>query len=111
MAGYAELFVDQFSDYSTIITLTNSDGSFTNLSGYSVVSQIRSSYSTQNSTANLTCTITDAANGNITISLPANVSANISPGRYFYDVRTMSPAGANTRILQGILELSADVTR
>ena len=111
MAGYVEIFVDQFSDYSTVITITNSDGSFTNLAGYSVVSQIRTSYTTANATANLICFVSDAANGNVTLSVPANLSITIPPGRYYYDIRTMSPTGANNRIMQGIFELAADVSR
>jgi hypothetical protein len=45
MAAITNLYIDAGSDYSIIVTVSDSTGSIINLSGYTVKSQIRKSYS------------------------------------------------------------------
>lgn len=113
MAGYAEITLDQGTTYSTVITINDEDtGLAVNISGYTISSQIRKSYYSANATANLTCTIAaNAATGNVTLSMNAATSGNISPGRYVYDVLSVSPASVSTRLVEGIITITPRVTR
>ena len=59
MATISNLFIDQGSDFSAIITLKNQDGSTLNLTGFTVASQFRKSYQSSSAT-NFTVTVYDA---------------------------------------------------
>ena len=110
MAMSAYLDIDQGSDFTTEITLENDDDTPMNLTGFSVYSQFRKSYSAM--TANsFVCTITNAATGKISLTLPGATSSNIKPGRYLYDVEIVSPSGQKTRVVEGIITLNPEITK
>lgn len=114
MSAYVELFIDQGSAFNSIINLSDDITNMNvNIAGYTVRSQMRRSYYSANATANLTCTITDANNGEITISLTSGQTANIKAGRYVFDVETITEAPSNvvSRILEGIITVTPRVTR
>jgi hypothetical protein len=112
MAGYVELFIDQGTTFNTIINiaddLTNAN---VNVESYIVRSQLRRSYYSANASANVTCTVTDAANGQILLSLTASQTANLKAGRYLFDVQATTPANVVNRLLEGIITVSPGVTR
>jgi hypothetical protein len=58
-----------------------------------------------------TVNISDAANGTITMGLTAANTANIKAGRYVYDVEIEDGQGSVTRIFEGIVTVSPNVTR
>lgn len=111
MAAYVELYMDQGATFNNIINisddLTNAD---INISGYSVTSQMRRSYYSSNASANITCTITDAATGEITLSLTPQETANIKSGRYLFDVLIHTPVSV-VRLLEGIITVTPRVTK
>ena len=112
MAAFVELYMDQGATFNNIISisddLTNAD---INIAGYVVTSQMRRSYYSVNATANIVCTITDAANGTITMSLGAANTSNIKAGRYVFDLQTTDTVGAITRVLEGTITVLPEVTR
>jgi hypothetical protein len=110
MATISNLYVDQGSTYSNIITVTASNGQALDLSGYSVASQMRKSY--QSSTYHsFTATVYDAANGKIRLQLTDEQSGAIPAGRWLYDVEIESTSGARTRVVQGIVTVQPQITR
>lgn len=112
MAAYVELYMDQGTTFNSVINLTNDlTNANINVFGYSVTSQMRRSYYSANATANLTCTITNAQNGEITLSLNANTTANIKSGRYLFDVKLVDNVGVTSRVLEGIITVTPRVTR
>jgi hypothetical protein len=112
MATFEELYIDQGTDYSKKIVLRDeSTNSLINVSGYTVRSQMRRSFYSTNASANITCTITDGANGEITLSLTPNVTSNIKAGRYIYDVETVDANNITTRIREGIINIYPEITR
>jgi hypothetical protein len=111
MASYAELIVDQGSDFNTILTLTDDNTNLPiNVLGYSISANVKRSYYSVNNSAVFTTTINDAANGNVTISLSSSVTKDVKPGRYVYDVKVTSPSNSVTRIVEGILTLTPRVS-
>ena len=108
---YAELTVDQGTTYESTLDLVNDDGSAINVTNYIFSGQIRKSYYSNNSTANLTITVSNAANGNIIISLNAATTTNIKAGRYLYDVKMTDTANTVTRVVEGIITITPQVTK
>ena len=112
MAAYVELFVDQGATFNNIINLTDDiTNANINISGYIVRSQMRRSYYSVNASAVINCTITNAAQGEITMNLNANTTANIKAGRYLFDLETVDILGNVSRVLEGIITVTPSVTR
>ena len=110
MAVYSNLTIDQGTDFSSNIDVTDADGDRFNLTGYTAKGQIRKSY--QSSTAvDFTCTVSNAAAGIVTISLTAAQSNGMKAGRFVYDIEITSSGGAKTRVLEGQVEITPGVTQ
>jgi hypothetical protein len=110
MATVSNLFVDAGSNYSNIITVAASNGQSIDLTGYSVASQMRKSY--QSSTAyNFTASVYSAASGKVRLQLTDIQSAAIPAGRWLYDVEITSPTGTKTRVVEGIVTVSPQITQ
>jgi hypothetical protein len=109
MVAYIHLVVDQGTDFENILVLADDvTNEIINVSSYVVTSQMRHGYYSANST-NLTCAISDAANGEISISLTAGQTANIRAGRYVFDVKANTGADI-VRLLEGVIEITPAVT-
>lgn len=110
MAGYAELTLEQGADFTTTVTVNGSNGSPTNLLNYTAAAQLRKSY--YSSTANnFTVTISNAANGELTMAMTAANTANLTAGRMVYDLLITSPTSIKTRVVEGIATILPSVTR
>jgi hypothetical protein len=110
MATVANIFVDQGSDYSNIITVTSTTGQALDLTGYTVASQMRKSYTSTTAYA-FTASIYVAAQGKVRIQLTATQSEAIPPGRYLYDLEVTSGAGAKKRVVEGIVTVTPQITQ
>lgn len=110
MAGFVELTIEQGATFTTTVDVKDGAGAATNLTGYSGSAQLRKSY--YSTTANnFTVAISDAANGTITVSMTAANTANLTPGRYVYDLLITSPTSVKTRVIEGIATIMPSVTR
>lgn len=109
MATKANLVIDQGTTFSTTITITDDDNNIVDLTGYTGAAQLRKHYTSSNSTA-FTIAIT-AGTGEVTLSMTANVTSNIVAGRYVYDCELTSNTGVVSRILEGIVTVTPEVTR
>lgn len=109
MAAYSEITIEQYADFSTTLNIEDIQGNPVNLSGYSVSSQIRKSpysstfYAFQTQVSN---TIT----AEITITMNSSVTADLSPGRYLYDL-VINSGNEKTRVVEGIATVTAGITR
>lgn len=109
MATYAELTIEQGATFtSTVTVLDNSDGAF-NLTGFTSNAQIRKSYYTSAFTT-VTCNVSDAANGKVSLSISAADTANLIPGRYVYDL-LITNATLRLRVVEGIATVLPSVTK
>lgn len=109
MAIKANLVVDQGTDYSTSITVTDAEDNIVDLSGYSANAQIRKTY-TSSSAVNFTVTL-NGATGIVVLALSANQTSNLVSGRYVYDVLLTDPSSVHSRIVEGILTVTPRVTQ
>ena len=112
MAAYVELFVDQGANFNNVINLTDEVTNLNvNVQGYTVISQMKRSYYSANASANITCSITNALNGEITMTMDANTTANIRAGRYLFDMRVTDRTGVVSRVLEGIITVTPRISR
>jgi D-Tyr-tRNAtyr deacylase len=110
MAIIANLFIDQGTDFSVTVDVTDIDGSVLNLSGYTASAQIRKTYTSSNVSATFGTSISEAA-GQVTLTLSDTVTAGLSPGRYVYDLNIESSGGQVTRVVEGQAIVTPGVTR
>jgi len=109
MATKANIVIDQGTTYTTDLNLTDENGDPLVLSGYSANSQIRKHYTSTNSVA--FSVAVNATAGVITLSLSANQTANMTSGRYVYDVELTDASNSVSRIVEGIVTVTPQVTR
>lgn len=109
-AGYQELFLEKGSDFNTSVALDQADGTPFQLVDCEVRATMKKSYYSTNSTADFVITINDPTEGILIMSLPYANTANISPGRYVYDVVIKDPSNVVTRVLEGIVNVLPQVT-
>jgi len=111
MSAKANIVVDQGSTFSTNINLTDSLGNNINLANTTAIGQIRQWY-TSTAFVNFTIAIANTASGSLYVSLNANTTASMSPGRYVYDIDTVNnDTQIITRVVEGILTVTPTVTQ
>lgn len=108
MAIKANLVIDQGTDYSTTVNLTDDDNNAVSLTGYTVQAQLRKTYSSSNSVSFVASVAEDQ--GQVTLALSDTQTANLVPGRYVYDV-ILTAGGITSRIVEGIVTVTPRVTR
>ena len=109
MATKANLIIDQGTTFSSTVTLTDTNGDPIDLSDYTGAAQMRKSCTSSSQTA-FTVAL-GGSNGTITLSLTANATANISGGRYLYDVELTDSSNAISRVFEGIVTVNPNITR
>lgn len=109
MAIKANLVIDQGASFTASIDLVDTGDNVYDLTGYTVASQMRKNY--LSSAATTFTTSHNDAGGKITLSLSANTTNTIEPGRYLYDVEITSGNGTKTRVVEGIITVTPGITR
>lgn len=110
MAEFVELTIEQGATFNTVITVNDGTGSGQNLYGYTARSQMRKShYSSTKHDFNVSVTTPNI--GEITMVMSAANTANLTAGRYVYDVEIDDGQGEITRIFEGIITVLPNVTR
>ena len=110
MAALSNFYIDQGSDFSTTVSLTDSNGDILNLTGYTALAQVRKTYGSTTIAATFTTAIA-AATGQLTMSLTDTITAGMTSGRYVYDVLLTDSSGDKTRVLEGQAILTPGVSR
>ena len=95
MAVYSNLTVDQGTDFTMSVDVTDTDGDALNLTGFTVAGQVRRSYFSTTA-VNFTCAVSNATSGIITVSLSGTQSDAMKAGRYVYDVEITNAGGTKT---------------
>ena len=81
------------------------------LTGFNGCAQMKR-YESSLKTADFTISFAnDRTTGRVTLSLLAADTANLKPGKYFYDLILNSPAGSTTRAVEGTILVKKSVTR
>ncbi len=110
MAIIEDFIIEQGSTFSKTFVVTDANDAVVDISsGYTAMAQFRKNYTTNTA---VTFTIgTLNANGEITVTLTANQTANTSAARYVYDVELTDSGGNVARVTEGRLTVSTEVTK
>ena len=109
MAIIANLYIDQGTDFSITVDVTDSAGDVLDLNGYTAAAQIRKTYSSSTVSATFGTSIS-AATGQVTLTLDDTQTTALNAGRYVYDLNITS--GSNTtRVIEGQAIVTPGVTR
>lgn len=109
MATRADLSIDQGTDYEVTLTLTDENGLVLDLSNSNTSAQIRKSYTSLTYTEFTTSINT--ASGEVSLSLTADQTGALEAGRYVYDVELTDSTNAISRIVEGVITITPQVTR
>ena len=113
IAGIYNFTLDQGATWTLQIVYNNPDGTPINLTGYTAEMQIRRKFNSDTPVLTLS-----TSNGGITIVgatgtlnlIATDEQAAIDPGFYVYDLE-LSLGGVRTRLIQGQVTVSGEVTR
>lgn len=108
MAAKINIVIDQGATFNTTYTIHDAIDEPIDFTGFTANSQIRKTYSSSNSY------IFDVAlsnSGLVTLSMNAATTSSIVAGRYVYDVEVESLSGIRSRIVEGIVTVTPQVTR
>jgi hypothetical protein len=108
MSSRANILIDQGTTFSTTVQINMQAGPPIDLTTYTIESLVKKDYSSVNSFSFAT---SGSNAGIITLSLDANTSLSVDPGRYLYDLVIVANTGEKTRILEGQVTLYPSVSR
>mgnify|MGYP000449878673 CR=1 FL=1 len=108
-AGTYNFILEQGATFNRILTLKENNAVM-DLTGYSVASKMRSTHDSSTVVGTFTCTISDASGGKITMNMTATTTAAIEEGMYVYDIEITSSAGTVTRLMEGSVTVTPEVT-
>ena len=108
MATKVNLVVDQGSTFQTSVTFNDENGNTINFSTYSGAAQMRKHFTSSNS---VSFSVNMTSNGVITLGLTANQTANLTSGRYVYDLEVTDSSNLISRLIEGIITVTPNVTR
>lgn len=112
MATPAELdLVTTRGDTVTVnVTMTTDGTTPINITGRTYASMVRRNYGDPSPVATFTCTITNAAAGQVQLVLSATSSAVLDAYNYYWDLQE-NASGVVTTVLAGAFTVLPDVTR
>jgi len=111
MATVRNLTIDQGSSFSISIELSDLLGNPLDLSDYTIQAQMRKSYGSNSYTAFTTSAGEDPTNGELTLTLTNTQTSALRAGRYVYDIEIEDSDEIVTRVLEGIVTVTPEVTR
>lgn len=98
-------------DTLTLVVVMTTDGATPiNITGRTYAAQMRTSPDAASASATFTCTLSDAANGEVTCTVSAATTAALSPGQFVWDLQETA-SGTVATVLTGTVTVVADVTR
>lgn len=114
-AGTHNITVEQGATFTLSAVYKDSAGAVVDLTGYTARMQIRKRKSTtttlsDSTTANGEIAIT-ALSGLVVVTIPAATTADFEGKTAFYDLELEDAAGTVTRLLEGVVTISKEVTR
>lgn len=109
MALKANIVIDQGTTFATSIDVTDEDGTLIDLNGFTAAAQMRKHYTSTVYYA-FTVSISFGA-GEVTLSMTANATNNIAPGRYMYDCELTDASGTVSRLIEGLVTVTPGITR
>ena len=112
MASETNFYIDQGSDFSVEVDITDVNDNAYNLTSHTIAGTIKKSY-TSTTSYSFVGTVTNASGGTIKLVQTNIITSSMASGRYVYDVEltdTSASPDTITRILEGQIEINPSVT-
>ena len=109
-AGKHNFTLEQGSTFDREITVQENSQAL-NLTGYSARMQMRSTHDSSTIALTFTASVSNAAQGKIQLSASATNTAAVEEGMYVYDLEIESGSSGVTRLLEGQVTVTPEVTR
>jgi hypothetical protein len=109
-AGIYNFTLNQGATFSRQMTVKENNSPL-NLTGHTAAMQLRSTYDSSTVALSMTAAVINAAQGILSISATSTATAALEEGIYVYDLEITTSAGVVTRLLQGQVTVSPEVTR
>ena len=110
-----DFVLNQGADLTVPILLTDASSKAVDLSGYSVQMQLRTSVSAAQAVDTLTTQNgrirLEATSGKLSLFFPNSITEKFPAQTLVYDIEITSAGGQITRIVEGRIKVSAEVTR
>jgi hypothetical protein len=111
-AGYYDLYIEKGTTFRRVFNLSNDDDSVVDLTGYSARLQVREKATDDDPLATWTPQLTiDEEAGEITLLLTDVQTAALEFNKGVYDLEIESAGGETSRLLEGAVTCSDEVTR
>lgn len=93
-----------------VVTMTTNGTTPIDITGRTYSSMVREDYDSTSPSATFTCTVTNGAAGQVTLSLANTSTAALEPNNYVWDLQE-NASGVITTVLGGQFIVLPDVTR
>lgn len=110
MAAERNITIYKGDSYSHQVNIKNSANVAINITGRTYISQIRKSKASESVVLSFTTTVTNAANGVLTMSLSSSETSNINTGIYYYDLQETNGSTITT-LMGGKVTVTGEVSR
>ena len=108
-AGTYNITIEAYADFDREFQITEASVA-KDITSHTFAGSIRERHQSESS-VDFTTSLTDASNGKFKITLTDAQTADMKPGEYQYDVVMTDDSGVKTRLLQGIANVVAGITR
>lgn len=115
-AGRYSIVCEQGATKSIQMVWRDSEGDPIDLTDYSVRSQVRQTHHSIDPILDLgdegyISILTPETNGQLSIVIPASVTASLPSGRFVFDIELEDDVGTVTRLIEGSFVVTPEVTR
>ena len=111
MAAIANLRIDQGANFSSDVTVTNSDGNVVDLTGYTTEAKMAKSYGASDSVTITSALASDPTTGVVELTLTDTQTGILTAGRYDYDIVIENlNNGTKTKVITGQVKVNGTVS-
>lgn len=103
--------IDQGADFSRTLTVTTDGSTAYDISGLTLQAQMRKSYDSSSATATFTTTVVSGSDGTYKLTLSNSTTADITSGRYVYDVELILADSTIEKVHYGIITVHPEATK
>ena len=108
MITFTELLLYAGTTFCQTFTITDTNNIAINLSNYDIFGRMAKSQFSENYIP-LTIDIVNYSEGIVKVSLESDITANIFPGRYNFEIVLVDFYGSVTKILSGVIDVIAGI--
>jgi hypothetical protein len=111
MTTVANLYVDQGTDFITVLNLFTDSGDQFDITTQQFQCDVKKMYSSALEFSATIIVEPEGQTGMLELQIDAEDTANTAPGKYNYDIIMINQTGQKEKILEGLLFLLPTVTR